>query len=149
MDKLQTVTTWIDEHQEELVEYLASLIRIPSVNPWFSNYNPYTTEKEVQEFLAASLRDMGYEVQLWDVDPKKLEPYAGMPGYYEGRPMHDRPNLYAVRKGSGGGRSILLTGHPDVVTEGEGWTQDPFGAAIIDGRMYGRGTVDMKGGTRH
>lgn len=146
MDPLQKVTAWIDAHQDEVVDYLASLIKIPSVNPWFSNYDPYTTEKGVQEFLAKTLGEMGYEVNLWDVDAESLRPYEGMPGYYEGRPMKDRPNLFAVRKGTGGGRSILLTGHPDVVAEGEGWTQDPFGAKIIDGRMYGRGTVDMKGG---
>ena len=48
MDPLQKVTAWIDAHQDEVVDYLASLIKIPSVNPWFSNYDHYTTEKGVQ-----------------------------------------------------------------------------------------------------
>ena len=40
----------------------------------------------------------------------------------------------------------MFEGHTDVVTEGDGWTVDPFGAEIVDGRLYGRGSADMKGG---
>ena len=60
----------------------------------------------------------------------------------------NRPNLVAVLRGTGGGRSLILNGHIDTVTvePREQWTRDPVGAAIEDGRMYGRGTSDMKGG---
>ncbi|MBM3522672.1 MAG: M20/M25/M40 family metallo-hydrolase [Alphaproteobacteria bacterium] len=60
----------------------------------------------------------------------------------------DRPNVVGVIKGSGRGRSLILNGHIDTVTiEPTGsWTRDPFGAEIVEGRMYGRGTSDMKGG---
>lgn len=146
MSNLEKVCGWIDAHRGEAIDFLAELVKIPSVNPWFSNYNPYTTEKDVQLFLADRLRELGFDVELWEVDPDELKRYEGMPGYYEGRPMRDRPNLCAIRRGTGGGRSLLLTGHPDVVKEGEGWTRDPFGAQIENGRMFGRGTVDMKGG---
>ncbi|MCC7272598.1 MAG: M20/M25/M40 family metallo-hydrolase, partial [Alphaproteobacteria bacterium] len=60
----------------------------------------------------------------------------------------DRPNVVGLFRGTGGGRSLILNGHVDTVTiepTGE-WTKDPFGAEIADGRMYGRGTSDMKGG---
>src|SRR5699024_4801785 len=58
----------------------------------------------------------------------------------------NRPNLAATIKGEGNGKSLLLFGHIDTVKAGTNWTQDPFGAEIIDDKIYGRGTVDMKGG---
>ena len=58
------------------------------------------------------------------------------------------PNVVGVMKGSGGGRSILLNGHMDVVPEGnrEQWQDDPFSGNVVDGKLYGRGATDMKGG---
>ena len=56
-----------------------------------------------------------------------------------------RPNLRAVLAG-GGGPGLLLLGHTDVVPVGDGWTVDPFGGEVRDGRLYGRGSTDMKGG---
>ena len=60
----------------------------------------------------------------------------------------DRPNVTGVVRGTGGGRSLILNGHIDTVTiePAKEWTRDPFGAEIVDGAMYGRGTSDMKGG---
>lgn len=143
---MSNVEAWIDSHREEMISYLADMVKIPSINPWFSDYKEDTSEKAVQEFIAESLRKMDFDVKLWEVDPGELKKYEGMPGYYEGRPMKNRPNLCGIKKGTGGGRSILLTGHADVVKVGEGWTRPPFEAVIENGRMYGRGTVDMKGG---
>jgi acetylornithine deacetylase len=57
-----------------------------------------------------------------------------------------RPNLVATWKGEGGGRSLLLNGHTDVIPVGEGWNDDPWSATIRDGRIYGRGSADMKSG---
>ncbi len=58
-----------------------------------------------------------------------------------------RPNVVAVVDGGGGaGPTLMFEGHTDVVTEGEGWTVDPFGAEIVDGKLWGRGSADMKGG---
>ena len=58
----------------------------------------------------------------------------------------NRPNVIAILKGSEPGPRIMLNGHMDTVPAGRGWTHDPFGAEIEDGRMYGRGTIDMKSG---
>lgn len=146
MDTFSKAEAWVDDNRELAVGFLQRLIRIPSINPWFSGYKEYTTEKEVQEFLAHSLEQMGFEVQLWETSSDALKEYEGYPGYYKGRPMNDRPILYGCYKGTGQGRSLLLTGHADVVKAGEGWTRDPFGAAIEGNRVYGRGAVDMKGG---
>ncbi|NIV40291.1 MAG: M20/M25/M40 family metallo-hydrolase, partial [Anaerolineae bacterium] len=59
-----------------------------------------------------------------------------------------RPNVIGVWRGAEGGRRLMFEGHTDVVTEGDvsQWTYPPFEATIVDGRMYGRGANDMKGG---
>jgi acetylornithine deacetylase len=83
---------------------------------------------------------------MWETDWEALKKH---PGYrpvdrgYEGR-----PNIVATWKGTGGGRSLLLNGHTDVIPVGggEGWSDNPWSATIKNGRMYGRGTADMKSG---
>lgn len=140
------VEQWIDDHREELVQYLADLVKIPSVNPWFSDYKEYTTEKAVQEFIAGSLEKLGFLVDMWETDAGLLKEYEGMPGYYADRPMKDRPIVCGTLKGTGGGRSVLLTGHADVVKVSDDWTKPAFDAYCEQNKMYGRGTVDMKGG---
>ncbi|TIP32261.1 MAG: M20/M25/M40 family metallo-hydrolase, partial [Mesorhizobium sp.] len=69
-------------------------------------------------------------------------------GANKGRTFEGRPNLGGVLKGTGGGRSIMLTGHIDVVPPGAAghWATDPFQPVLKDGFLHGRGTVDMKGG---
>lgn len=137
---------WLDENQDELYSFLKDLIRIDSVNPWFNNYTQQPRESDVQRFLSGFLQDMGFSTDMWEPDWKELEQYKGKPGYYEGRDFTNRANLFAEYKGQGGGKSLLLTGHIDVVSAGENWTKDPFGGECADGKIYGRGAVDMKGG---
>lgn len=146
MNALEQVCRWVDENQSEVVDYLAQLIKLPSVNPWFYGYTTDDSEQAVQERLAQGLRGMGFAVELWETSAASLKQFEGMPGYYENRPMKNRPILCATWNGTGAGRSILLTGHADVVKPGDGWTREPFGAQIEDGKLYGRGAVDMKGG---
>lgn len=140
------VFQWIDENKMDIANFLSEGIKRPSVNPFFTDDVNIIKEKRYQEFLAEFLEEMGMEVTLWEPKAEELSKYKGKAGYYEGRDFTDRPNLHAVLKGTGGGRSILLTGHADVVKAEEGWTEDPFGGEIKDGKIYGRGTVDMKGG---
>jgi len=138
---------WIDAHETDIVGFLQKLVRIPSVNPWFGDEeNAAGGERSAQQYLARHLASLGGEISLWEADAGKLKRYEGMPGYYAGRDFTGRPNLAAVFPGSGGGRSLLLTGHVDVVKAGQGWSKDPFGGEIENGNIYGRGTVDMKGG---
>lgn len=138
------VQKWIEEHAEEVFAFLQQLIRIPSVNPWFGG-NP-GGEAAVQAAIAEKMRDLGAKVETWEPNADKLAEYAGRAGYYPGRSFKERPNQAAVVRGAGGGKSLLLTGHIDVVPPGEGWSVDPFAAVRKQGRIYGRGTVDMKGG---
>lgn len=127
MSNKQKVYEYIDNHRDDIVDYLANMVKIPSIN-----YTLDGSEKEVQEWLAESLREFGFDkVDKFAVDEKK-----------------ERPNVIGVLKGSGGGKSLILNGHMDTVDvpEPDEWKYDPFGAEIQDGKMYGRGTSDMKSG---
>ena len=84
----------------------------------------------VGDFLAA----LGFEIEGWDVGPS-----ATFPAH---------PLIVARLPGRGGGRSLAFNAHVDVVPVGDpsAWSQDPFGGEVVDGRLYGRGATDMKGG---
>jgi acetylornithine deacetylase len=103
-------------------------------------------EAALQAHLAERLRAAGFEVELWEPDVAAL-PVSGYP-IPAGHHFRGRPQLVARRAGTGGGRSLLLNGHIDVVTPEpvDRWTTAPFGGAVRDGRLYGRGACDMKGG---
>ncbi|MDA0164249.1 ArgE/DapE family deacylase [Solirubrobacter ginsenosidimutans] len=118
------------EHQLEL---LRALVRSPSL---------LGSERDAQELVAAELADIGLSPQMWDV---------GSHGPGSSPPLLDytrRPNVTAIRRGAGRGRSLTFNGHIDVVPVGveANWSYDPWGAAIEGGRMYGRGAADMKAG---
>jgi succinyl-diaminopimelate desuccinylase len=119
----------VDELRDEMVSFLADLIRIPTVNP------PGEAYEECAHFLGDRLAGQGFEVEY----------FAS-----EGRPEHTaeypRVNVVGARRGSGDGPTVHVNGHFDVVPAGEGWVTDPFGGEIRDGRIYGRGSCDMKGG---
>jgi acetylornithine deacetylase len=100
----------------------------------------------VQQVLATRMEQLGATIDLWEPSADDLVRYEGRPGYYPGRDFAGRPNLAASLPACGAGRSLLLTGHVDVVKAGTGRTVNPFGGEIRDGRIYGRGTADMKGG---
>lgn len=146
MNQRKEVLEWIEEHKEEAVCFLQEMIRIPSVNTWFDTKEEYRGEGDAQRFAAKFMEGLGAEVDLFEPDHSVLKKYDGQPGYFADHEFQDRPNMAGTLKGSGGGRSLLLMGHIDTVKEGTGWTADPFGGEIKDGKLYGRGAVDMKGG---
>ncbi len=119
----------IDRRRDELAELCADLIRIPTLNPPGKNY------REICDYIAARLEKRGFVVEL--VRAK------GAPADSE---KHPRWNLVARREGSGSGECVHFNSHHDVVEVGHGWTVDPFGGEIRNGRVYGRGACDMKGG---
>jgi acetylornithine deacetylase len=146
MDTRARVLEWIDANEEAIISFLQELIRVPSVNPWFHEEPGPSHEDKVQALIGERLRALGADVEQWEPNADELATYEGQPGYYAGRRFEGRPNQAATLRGAGGGRSLLLTGHVDVVPPGSGWTVDPFGGERRDGRIYGRGAVDMKGG---
>ena len=143
---LNQVLSWIDDNREEVIGFLQELIKVPSVNPWFHDEPGPSREDEVQQVIIQKIKSHQPIIDLWEPNSEALAKYANKPGFYPGRKFDGRPNLAATIKGEGGGKSILLTGHIDVVKPGSGWTHEPFGAERVNGRIYGRGAVDMKGG---
>jgi acetylornithine deacetylase len=104
-------------------DLLADLVRINSINPAFSDDT--TNEREIAAHVGRVLRGLGMDVHTHEPEPNRMSVVGRLPG-------------------TGGGRSLMLYAHLDTVGV-EGMT-DPFSAEITDGRMYGRGTYDMKGG---
>jgi acetylornithine deacetylase len=102
-------------------------------------------EAALQEYLAARLQAAGAEIDLWEPDGDALQ---GKPLVPPGLDFVGRPQLIARRPGRGQGRSLLLNGHIDVVSTEprSAWTSYPFVAEVRDGKLFGRGACDMKGG---
>jgi succinyl-diaminopimelate desuccinylase len=119
----------IDARREDLIQLTGDLIRIPTLNPPGENY------KEICDFLAERLRSSGFEIEV-------VRAY-GTPGDSEKYP---RWNVIARREGKHSGECVHFNSHIDVVDVGKGWTVDPFGGECKDGKVYGRGACDMKGG---
>lgn len=106
-----------------LTATLADLVRINSVNPAFSDGT--TNEREAAAYVAHALESLGMAITTHEAEPGRVSVVGRLPG-------------------RGGGKSLMLYGHLDTV--GAGDMDDPFGAAIRDGRLHGRGAYDMKGG---
>jgi acetylornithine deacetylase len=138
----------VDSSRERITQTLQELIRFESIvmaDPTKAGPG----ERECQKYLEHRLARAGFETDLWEPDAEALlEKYRGKPGAQKGRNFRGRPNLAGTLRGSGGGRSILLTGHIDVVPPGElaHWRYEPFAGAREGDTIYGRGAVDMKGG---
>ncbi|HEY7303366.1 MAG TPA: M20/M25/M40 family metallo-hydrolase [Bryobacteraceae bacterium] len=134
------LTTYVDKHQDRLVQIVRDLVRIPS-----QNTPPVGAEAACQSYVAAFLRNQGWEPLMYELD--HAPGIHAHPLFYGGRKYTGRPNVGARKPGTGGGRSLLLSGHIDTVPKGtQPWTHDPFGGEIDGNRLFGRGSNDMKGG---
>lgn len=121
---------------DRLVDDLGTLVRIRSITG---------SEEVVADWAAGALLDAGLAVEVVRPDLPTLRADPAWPGE-----EMDRATLPIVvgRAGQAGGRRLILSGHLDVVPPGDPstWTVDPWGGDIVDGRLYGRGSCDMKGG---
>jgi succinyl-diaminopimelate desuccinylase len=102
----------------DVISLLSELVKIPSI---------CGEEARIAGFIAEWLQANGLCADLSEAQP-------------------NRPNVISRLKGKEEGPRILLNGHMDTVPIGTGWTRDPFGAEVENGKMYGRGTIDMKSG---
>ena len=137
----QLVADQVDRMTDEIVALAQSLIRFDSVNE-----PPWGREGPVQAFVAEQLRGLGCAVDQFR--PDEVPGIDDDPAYLRGRDYTDRPNVVGVLPGLGGGPSLHLAAHADVVPIGDRaqWTVEPFGASIKDGKIYGRGAVDDRDG---
>lgn len=122
--------------RDRLVADLRELIAIPSITG---------SEEAVAARAATMLEELGLAVERVDQDPASIRADPAWPG--EEMPRAALPVVIG-RAGRSGSRRIILSGHLDVVPPGDPatWTTDPWGGEIRDGRLYGRGACDMKGG---
>ncbi len=119
----------IDARRADLIALTQDLVRIPTLNPPGRHY------REICGYLDARLSRAGFGTEILRA--------TGTPGDSDRYP---RWNIVARRDGARPGDCVHFNSHTDVVTVGEGWTVDPFAAILKDGRIYGRGACDMKGG---
>jgi acetylornithine deacetylase len=141
----QEVDEFIAAHTDDLVELVRSLVRLDTTSVDLSPGSAHTEnqEAELQALVGDRLRALGAEVDQWEPEPADFADHPMMPPWHHWR---NRPITVGTVRGSGGGRSLVLNGHVDVVAAGDGWTSPPFAADVRDGRIYGRGACDMKGG---
>ncbi|MEM9395733.1 MAG: acetylornithine deacetylase/succinyl-diaminopimelate desuccinylase family protein [Pseudomonadota bacterium] len=128
MDDTQ-LTQAILARRNDLITLTQDLIRIPTLNPPGRNY------LEICRFLEARLTAHGFTCELVRAEGAPADSTA-----------FPRWNIVARRSGTQPGDCVHFNSHHDVVEVGHGWTKDPFGGELLDGRIYGRGACDMKGG---
>jgi len=127
----------VDALAPELIEFARSLVRIPSVSG---------SEQAAQRAMAAKYESFGLETEIV---PSVREEIESHPAFCDDAiPFVDRLNVIGRWRGTGGGRSLLVNGHMDVVPPGDlaKWTRTPWGGEIEGDLMYGRGACDMKSG---
>ncbi len=119
----------IESKTEDLVELTRSLIQIPTINPPGEDY------EDCARLIGERMRTRGFDIAYVRGE--------GSPGDSDRYP---RANVVARREGTRPGPCVHFNGHTDVVEVGKGWTVDPFAGVVRDGKVFGRGACDMKGG---
>ena len=126
---IESLFARIDSKREELVSFTQELVSIPTINPPGEDY------LKCAELLGNRLAKSGFSLLY--------ERAKNTPGDTERYPRH---NVIARIEGKQSGPCVHFNGHLDVVVTGNGWTVDPFEGLVREGKIYGRGTCDMKGG---
>ncbi len=122
-----TLDAWIDAHFDEEVRTLQALVQVPTDTPPGNNA-PHA------ERTAQLLAQLGFEAERHPVPAERVQA-AG---------LQSITNLIVRRPYGAGGPTIALNAHGDVVPPGEGWTHDPYGGEVVDGKLYGRASAVSK-----
>ena len=123
----QQLDAWIDAHFDDEVRFLQALVQVPTDTPPGNNA-PHA------ERTTALLAIMGYTAEQHPVPAADVQAYG----------MQSITNLIVRRRFGAGGPVIGLNAHGDVVPPGEGWTHDPYGGTVVDGKLYGRASAVSK-----
>jgi acetylornithine deacetylase len=141
------IDAFIAARTDDLLALLRRLVGFNTVSVDLSPGSEHreNEERELQEFVADRLRGLDAEIDFFEPDAAELRDHPMMPPWHHWK---GRPITVATLRGTGGGRSLIINGHIDVVSAGDlgRWTTPPFEADVRDDRVYGRGAVDMKGG---
>ena len=125
-DQYAALDAWVDSHFDEEVRFLQELVRVPTDTP--PGNNAPHAERTADLLAAMGLTAEKHAVPAAEVHAAGLESITNL----------------IVRRHYGDGKTIALNAHGDVVPPGDGWTHDPYGAEIVDGKMYGRATAVSK-----
>lgn len=138
MEVQQKIKEWLEDNKHRGIRILQQLVQEGSTRG---------NESSAQAVIIEKCRKLGLTLDIWEIGKDDLIKH---PAFCSDRKdFSGNPNVVATLKGSGGGKSLILNGHIDVVPEGDrnDWNHDPFSGRIEDGKLYGRGSSDMKGGT--
>lgn len=132
------VKDWLNIYRGKGTRLLQQLVQEPSVRG---------NESGAQAIIIEKCRELGLFLDIWEIGDKELKSHSAFCS--DRNHFIGNPNVVGILKGAGGGKSLILNGHIDVVPEGDrmAWKHDPFSGRIENGRLYGRGATDMKGGT--
>lgn len=133
----EKISTWLNENRTNGIRLLQKLVQEPSKRG---------QEGSAQAIVVEKCRQLGLEIDLWEIGDEKLRNHPHF--YCDRKDFKGNPNLVAIKRGIGNGKSLILNGHIDVVPEGDhaAWHDDPYSGMAKDGKVFGRGTTDMKGG---
>ena len=126
MNAYDKIDAWVDAHFDEQVKFLQALVQVPTDTPPGNNA-PHA------ERTAELLQGFGFEAEKHAVPAQAVRDYG----------LTSITNLI-VRRPYGPGRTVALNAHGDVVPPGEGWTHDPYGGEVVDGKLYGRAAAVSK-----
>ncbi|MDX8343806.1 peptidase [Rossellomorea sp. YZS02] len=138
METHRLIKEIIEDKKKRTIKLLQRLVQEDSVRG---------NESKAQAIIIEKCRKLGLELDIWEISENDIKHH---PFYRcDRKDFKGNPNVVGVLKGTGGGRSLLLNGHIDVVPEGDrkGWVHDPYSGIIENGKLYGRGATDMKGGS--
>lgn len=135
----ERISAALEDVKDEMTAFIQTLVRTPSLT---------SQEGAVQALVAEKLKSLGLQVEHVPLVPGKLE---GHPAFSpDGFPLEGRLNLVGTWQGSGekNHRTLILSGHVDVVAPGplENWQDSPWSGKLSEGRIFGRGSADMKAG---
>lgn len=134
----EKVRNYIKENRIKGTRLLQKMVQEPSTRG---------EESGAQAVVIEKCRELGFEMDIWEIGGDGLPSH---PAFCSDRSnFKGNPNAVGIMRGTGGGKSMILNGHIDVVPAGDmkDWDRDPFSGYIESGKLFGRGSTDMKGGT--